>query len=188
MPGWTFNENPTIGNTCSLAANFPRFSKPSNKNIHVIETLTLKNIATYDSTGIRIDNMKKVNFVYGANGCGKTTITKFIDNQTDPLFCNCSLIWKSGIPVKALVYNKDFRLKNFGKGSMDGVFTLGQATKEEIEAIKRMQDELSDMKEKGIKKKEAFEKLKNTKEETENEFKEITWTSILYVQLISATG
>lgn len=150
----------------------------NNKNIHVIESLNLKNIATYDSTGSSIENLKKINFIYGANGCGKTTVTKFIDNQTDPLFCNCSLVWKSGIPVKALVYNKDFRTKNFGKGSMDGVFTLGQATKEEIENIKKMQDELSDIKDKGIKKKDAFEKLTITKQETENEFKEIVWTSI----------
>ncbi|MEJ7823296.1 MAG: AAA family ATPase, partial [Chitinophagaceae bacterium] len=144
----------------------------------MIQSLTLKNIATYDSTGIRIDNLKKVNFIYGANGCGKTTITKFIDNQSDPLFCNCSLIWKSGIPIKALVYNKDFRNKNFGKGSMEGVFTLGQATKEEIEAIIQMQNELSNIKDKGIKKKEALEKLITAKQDFENEFRELAWTSI----------
>lgn len=144
----------------------------------MLDSITIKNVATYDDTGIQFTNLSKVNFIYGANGSGKTTITRFIDKQADPLFADCSLVWINGLPVEALIYNKDFREKNFGKGNIDGVFTLGQATKEEIEAIGKMQDELADIKESGIKKKETLEKQQAEKQIFDNEFKEETWTII----------
>jgi AAA15 family ATPase/GTPase len=39
----------------------------------MIEKLEIKNIATFDENGIQIDDLKKINFIYGANGSGKTT-------------------------------------------------------------------------------------------------------------------
>lgn len=144
----------------------------------MLESIIIKRIATYCETGIQITDLKKINFIYGANGSGKTTITKFIDKCSEAAFVDCSLIWKNGMPIKALVYNKDFRDRNFGKGKIDGVFTLGQATKEEIETIKKMQSELQEIKDKGIKKKEILEKLSANKQEFENDFKETAWTEI----------
>ncbi|HTB99474.1 MAG TPA: AAA family ATPase [Ferruginibacter sp.] len=144
----------------------------------MIDSLSVKNIATFDETGIQVTNLKKINFIYGANGCGKTTITKVADNPINTQYSNCLILWKNGIAIKTLVYNKDFRDKNFGKGSIDGVFTLGQATKEEIEAIKKMQNELAEIKDKGIKKKESLIKLSNDKLLLDNEFKEIIWTEV----------
>lgn len=144
----------------------------------MLESISIKKIATYDDAGIQITDLKKINFVYGANGSGKTTLTKLIDKPTDSLFTGCSLVWKNGLDLKALVYNKDFRDKNFGKGNIDGVFTLGQATKEEIEAIKKMQVELADIKDNGIKKKTSLDNLELRKQEAEDEFKETAWVDI----------
>jgi wobble nucleotide-excising tRNase len=144
----------------------------------MIESLRIRNVATYDETGIAIVNLRKINFIYGANGCGKTTITKFINAQTDPKYSDCSIVWKSGIPIKALVYNKDFRERNFGKGTIDGVFTLGQATKEEIEKIGAMQGELEQLRIKGTERKLSLEKLSGEKETFENTFKEAAWIEI----------
>ena len=39
----------------------------------MIKTVSIKKVATFDSTGVQINDLKKVNFVYGTNGCGKTT-------------------------------------------------------------------------------------------------------------------
>src|SRR5690349_2871065 len=125
----------------------------------MIESFSIKGIATFDMSGISVNNLKKVNFVYGSNGCGKTTITKFLNNPSDQQYSNCLLKWKNQIPIKTLVYNKDFREKNFGNGFIEGVFTLGQATKEDIEAINKMQKELLEIKDNGIKKREALDKL-----------------------------
>jgi wobble nucleotide-excising tRNase len=144
----------------------------------MLESITIKKVATFDDTGIQISDLKKINFIYGANASGKTTITKLIDKPSDPIFSNCSQIWRGGIPIKALIYNKDFRELNFGKGKIDGVFTLGQATKAEIEAISKMQVELAEIKEKGIKKKESLGKVIQLKEGHEDEFRDIVWIEI----------
>lgn len=141
----------------------------------MLESIELKKIATYNDTGIQITGLKKVNFIYGANGSGKTTITKLIGKPTEALFSNCLLTWRGGLALKALVYNKDFREANFGKGNIEGVFTLGQATKEDIEAIEKMQVDLSTIKEEGIKKKESLNTLIQKKAEFENDFMETTW-------------
>lgn len=144
----------------------------------MLESIIIKNVATYGLTGIQIDNLKKINFIYGANGCGKTTLSKLIYNPDNIVYSNCSLKWKGGLPINTLVYNKDFRDRNFGKGRIDGIFTLGQATKEEIEAIEKMQTELSDLKTKGIDKKSTLEKQEELKSQEDTNFKEIIWRDI----------
>jgi len=144
----------------------------------MINSIDIKKIATFDDIGIQVTDLKKINFIYGVNGSGKTTISKFIDNPSDPLFVHSSLIWGNGLPLKSLVYNKDFRDRNFGKGSIAGVFTLGQATKEEIEAIGKMQNDLANIKDEGIKKNDTLEKQIAEKQKLDDEFKETTWAEI----------
>ena len=116
----------------------------------MIESITVADVATYDDTGVRIIDFKKVNFIYGANGTGKTTITKLLNEEDLPEFSKCSVAWRAGIQLETLVYNKDFREHNFGKGKIDGVFTLGEATKEEKEAIELMVTQLQEIKTEGI--------------------------------------
>ncbi len=144
----------------------------------MLESITIKNVATYNAVGIQINNLKKVNFLYGANGCGKTTLSKLIYDPKSSAYVNCLLGWKGALPVKALVYNKDFRERNFGKGKMNGVFTLGQATKEDIEAIVQMQLQLESIKAKGIEKKNTLENQETTKQKYEDEFREIVWRDV----------
>ena len=49
----------------------------------MITQIDIKNVATYDNQGVRFDDLKKVNFIYGANGCGKTTISNFVHDSSD---------------------------------------------------------------------------------------------------------
>ena len=144
----------------------------------MIEKIDIRNIATFDDSGIEISDLKKVNFIYGVNGSGKTTISKFIHEPDKDLFKDCNLKWKNDTPVKTLVYNKDFRDRNFGKGTIDGVFTLGQATKEEAEEIENKQNDLKELKVKGVQKKETIEAQTKKKEELEEEFREEVWQGL----------
>ena len=144
----------------------------------MIESISIADVATFDETGVRIDDLKKVDFIYGANGTGKTTITKLLGNSTDPEFSNCSVSWRDDIPLQTLIYNKDFRERNFGRGKIDGVFTLGEATKEEKEAIEQMVAELEKMKEKGVNKKKTFERLKEEKQKAEDIFRDTAWVEV----------
>lgn len=145
----------------------------------MITSITVKNVATYDpSTGIKIDNLKKVNFIYGANGCGKTTLSNFLQNPIDGKFANCQTNWKNEAPIQVLVYNKEFRERNFGNGKLNGVFTLGQATTAEIEAIEAKAEELKIIKVEGAKKRETLNFQKQKKVDLEIEFTESCWKKI----------
>lgn len=144
----------------------------------MIESIVIKNVATYDANGIQIENLKKVNFVYGANGSGKTTISNFLHNGQDGKFGSCSKSWKDGQDLAVLVYNKEFRERNFGQGKLNGVFTLGQATAEEIETIKNKTEQLQVIKTEGSTKKSTLEKQVNTRTELEKEFTENCWKQV----------
>jgi len=124
----------------------------------MIRNIFIKNTATFDDTGIEVPEFKKVNFFYGANGSGKTTISNFIYEPSNTRFPDCQLNWQNDIELKSLVYNKEFRNRNFGNGTIAGVFTLGQATKEEAELIEEKRKELKELKEKGIQQKEVLDK------------------------------
>lgn len=144
----------------------------------MIESITIKKVATYDDTGIQIFDLKKVNFVYGANGSGKTTISNFLHNATDVKFENCAVTWKNAQVLKTLIYNKEFRERNFGKGKLGGVFTLGEATTEEIKIIEDKVEALKVLKADGVKKRETLITQTEKKETLENEFKESSWIKI----------
>jgi wobble nucleotide-excising tRNase len=144
----------------------------------MIDSIDIKKIASYDETGISIQNLKKINFIYGSNGTGKTTITNVVDTPDNDKFTNCSVSWFQNQPLKALVYNKDFKESNFGKGKLNGVFTLGSATKEEREAIEAKQVELNIIKEAGKSLRKNEEALSKTIESTKTSFTESVWTNM----------
>ncbi len=144
----------------------------------MIENIFIKNVASYDGAGAQLSNLKEINFIYGANGSGKTTISNFTSDQVNTGFKDCNLQWKHGQTLNCLVYNKKFRENNFGKGKIEGVFTLGEASKEDLILIEEKQKQLKMLKDDGLKKKEALEKQRNSKSDEENSFKESAWVKI----------
>ena len=108
----------------------------------MIKTLKMKNCASYDSTGITIEECKKVNFIYGPNGSGKSTISNFLYDQDNDLYKDCEIKWEFDTPTNIVVYNKNFKVNNF-LGDMAGVFTLGKdsiSDLEKIEELKKKRD------------------------------------------------
>ena len=75
----------------------------------MIQSITMKNVATYDDDGVIIDDLQKINYIYGTNATGKTTISNFIKSPSDPTYSNCTITWRNNFPIKAYVYNKNFR-------------------------------------------------------------------------------
>jgi len=144
----------------------------------MIQNIIIKKTATYDEVGSKLVDLKKINFIYGANGSGKTTLSNFIADYKDIRYPDCSIVWQYEQTLKTLVYNKEFRDRNFGSGNINGVFTLGQATDEDIQNINKKQEELSQIKEDGIKKKETLEKQKKTLRDKEEGFREKCWTKV----------
>jgi len=144
----------------------------------MLESIKIKKVASYNDAGIQITGLKKVNFIYGANGCGKTTISNFLHNTEDVTFPNCEVTWKNDTQIKTLVYNKQFRERNYGKGKLGGIFTLGQATAEEIAVIESKVEQLKVIKAEGGVKKEALLAQKVRLEALENDFKEDAWAKV----------
>ena len=106
----------------------------------MIKSIIMKNCATYPADGAIIENCQKVNFFYGPNGSGKSTISNFLHNQTAPQYASCKINWENDTPTDIVVYNRNFRARHF-KENIAGVFTLGEATIEEIEALDKMKKE-----------------------------------------------
>ena len=92
------------------------------------------NRATF--TDVQIDGLTFVNFFYGNNGAGKSSIAHAIDE-------NDGVVWadgKSAADYDVLVYNQDYINDNFvNYGDLKGVFIFGE---EDVEAKKKI-DELA---------------------------------------------
>jgi len=144
----------------------------------MIDEILIKNTATYDDTGARIDRLKKINFFFGANGSGKTTISRVIGHDGDGTYPDCKINWRDGV-LNTLVYNQDFVKENFRPSeNLKGIFTLGKVeadTQEKIAKIGKLLDAIdgelkSHDENKGIKS-EELKDLHNT-------FKEDCWDNI----------
>ena len=107
----------------------------------MIKRITMKNCATYDEHGVVIDDCDRVNFIYGHNGSGKSTISNYLGDPQDYKFNDCSIAWESGTEANILVYNKRFRERNLQATDMPGVFTLGEATAEQLSELERLRKE-----------------------------------------------
>ena len=106
----------------------------------MIDEIIMSNCATYGKEDSVIKDCKKINFIYGGNGSGKTTLGNYLINQSEPKFSCCSLKWHDH-PEKILVYNREFRNKHFLQTNVPGVFTLGDATIEDINALNALKNE-----------------------------------------------
>lgn len=110
----------------------------------MIESLSISKIATYPEAPEVMNGFKSLNFIFGSNGTGKTTIGRVIADPTMSPTCNTS--WKGGTPLQTLVYNRDFIDRNFKPAEdLKGVFTLGEqeiGTLEKIAKLKSERDSL----------------------------------------------
>lgn len=97
----------------------------------MIHSITISNVATFGAAPQTMADLCQFNYVFGANGTGKTTISRIIAGSTSSP--NCSITWKNGRPLDTIVLNRDFVDKNFSQ--LRGVFTLGEKQKETLEKI-----------------------------------------------------
>ena len=100
----------------------------------MIESLSISKVATYPEKPEIMNGLKSLNFIFGSNGTGKTTIGRVI--TTPSVFPGCSVAWKGGTPLQTLVYNSDFVERNFKPAEdLKGVFTLGE---EQVGALEKL--------------------------------------------------
>lgn len=106
----------------------------------MITEIKLKNIATYTDEVI-ISDVKKVNFFFGSNGTGKSTLAKYLYNisldseKQNNSFDYCSQTGYDSSNYQILVYDENFIERNFiNKDIQKGIFSLNE-TNEEIDTL-----------------------------------------------------
>lgn len=148
----------------------------------MITKIQMKECAPYDVNGAELNECKKVNFIYGANGSGKSTISEFLRNYSvqSERYAKSSITWSSVEHEPIMVYNREFRKLNFSQDSgIPGVFTLGEATIEEIRELESLKIELANKKEEANKRSATIKKTEAEKQDRINKFKENIWTDVL---------
>lgn len=109
----------------------------------MIESIHLANEGAYDAAGTKLEDLKKLNFIFGSNGSGKTTIARVVEGSGT--FPDCKLAWAAGNPMETRVYNKDFVEKHFdAESSIKGIYTFGENVEvaEKIKVLKGEADEI----------------------------------------------
>ena len=89
-----------------------------------------------------LDDMKRVCFVFGPNGSGKTTISRLIHDEAGNEDSSI-LEWGDGPHIKTYVYNRDFVSKNF-KAEIPGVFTMGSENIKAKKQISKLTEEIDE--------------------------------------------
>ena len=111
----------------------------------MISSIKIANVASYGTEPQVLDKLAQFNFLYGANGTGKTTISRIISDRSQ--FPTCNVIWQGGTELQTFVYNRDFIEKNFSQSTkLKGIFTLGEKsieTQTKIAAAMAKVDELT---------------------------------------------
>ena len=145
--------------------------------VYLIRRINLVNCVPYQHA--EMNNCQKINFVFGANGSGKSTISSLLSGSASSRFEQSSIEWENAVHETIYVYNRDFRRNNF-KQTIPGVFTIGSATIDEINELDKLKKDLSDKQEKYDNDNTKLQKiLKEEIPSLENEFKEKTWNNIL---------
>ncbi|MCB9831593.1 MAG: AAA family ATPase [Planctomycetes bacterium] len=98
----------------------------------MIQSISILNVATFHPTIVTtLDDLRQLNYIFGSNGTGKTTISRVIADTAYSTTCHCT--WQNGQPLEAVVLNRDFIERNFDQ--MRGVFTLGEKEKDTEDKI-----------------------------------------------------
>lgn len=132
----------------------------------------MQNIATY--TEPADVNFKALNFIYGGNGTGKTTISKLISGELQ--HSSCAVDFDDQESDKVLVYNKTFVERNFRQvGEIAGIFTLGRESGEILDFIKEKEDELERVNFEINARNTSIAKLKSEIKEQDSIFDDACW-------------
>lgn len=104
----------------------------------MLDCLMLRGAPAFDPNGVLVGPLKPVNFLFGTNGSGKTTISRAL---TDPRrFPGSALSWVPGAGALGVrTYNRDYVDETIRQAAnLPGVFLLGKTSQE-------IQDEIDEL-------------------------------------------
>lgn len=145
----------------------------------MIKSIHIEDISYFSKSSEEMSGLSKINFVYGTNGSGKTTISRVIADDCE--FPSCTVKWESDHRLETFVYNSDFVKENFGREEIKGIFTLGKddiGIKEKISStlaeIETLNEEIAGLKYE-LEGEDGIDGKKTELEKLEEEFKDRCW-------------
>ena len=107
----------------------------------MITRIVIKDVATFDASEHVMQDLGKLNFIFGSNGSGKTTISRVLEKPEN--YSSCDISWEGNIEIERRVYNSDFVEENFvPETGMRGIFTLGKEESDTKQKIKELEEKL----------------------------------------------
>lgn len=107
----------------------------------MINSIKIKHAASYSGNNEQTINSNKINFLYGNNGTGKTTITRIIENPSKSIFNHCSVNYDENGICNTLIYNQDFVKINFNSETqLRGIYTFGEESEEKYQQIQLLNE------------------------------------------------
>jgi ABC-type branched-subunit amino acid transport system ATPase component len=89
----------------------------------MIQSIDFRDLATFVGPH-QLFGLKAINYLFGGNGTGKSTISKAIAHAE---LAKCKITWTGDIPLERIVYNEDWIKANFAlTEELKGIFTLGE--------------------------------------------------------------
>ncbi|EJB46455.1 ATP-binding protein [Helicobacter pylori] len=147
-----------------------------------ISQISLKKVATFDENGASFENLNSINFIYGANGSGKTTTSSFLknlaENGIEDKFASSKIEWYNNESLKIEVYNKQFKEEQLRNSQVKGIFTLGKKTNENLEKIESKKESINEEKKKKIKNEGSLQVLTQKKEKEKEDFTDSCWKKL----------
>jgi wobble nucleotide-excising tRNase len=145
----------------------------------MIKNIELKGIATFKNPeGTTFSELSRVNFVYGTNGSGKTTVGKVIhqpEKHTD-----CEVNWEQGEPLKSYLYNEDYvRANIYQNSNLPGIFSMGEDAADKAKTIEAKEDQLSSVSKKLKTAKYFFDQFEGMKKVYYDTFRDWCWNERL---------
>lgn len=94
----------------------------------MLESLTITGGACFGTTPLELKPLRRVNFFFGPNGSGKTTISRALDGSHE---ASAGFVWHDSAPLAIKVYNRDFVNRVLRESSrIPGVFVIGDKSAE----------------------------------------------------------
>ena len=101
----------------------------------MLERLTITGAVCFGSQPLQVQPLQKVNYFFGPNGSGKTTISRALAGSEG---LPTQMTWHDSAPMSVKVYNRDFVEKTLRESSrIPGVFVIGDTS---VDAEQRLEE------------------------------------------------